>query len=1192
MQRYREEWVTCPVCGFQNEAGRKFCGECGAPLALLCASCGAANSPGMKFCGECGSPLLPGVTRPPTVEIPTRSASPEAERRLVSVLFADLVGFTTLSERRDPEEVRDLLTRYFDTCRTLVERYGGTVEKFIGDAVMAVWGTPTAQEDDAERAVRTALDLTQAVAALGAEVGAPDLEARAGVLTGEAAVTVGADAQGMVMGDLVNTASRVQAVAEPGTVLVGEATRRATEAAVIYQDAGSHELKGKSEPTTLYCAVRVIAGRGGALRSAGLEAPFVGRERELRLVKELFHTAGDEGKAHLVSVTGIAGIGKSRLSWEFFKYIDGLAATAYWHRGRCLAYGEGVTYWALAEMIRGRAEILEAEEASTAGSKLHAAVERYVSDPEERSWVEPRLAHILGLEERSSRDREDLFAAARLFFERLSDRYPTILVFEDMQWAEPALVDFVEYLLDWSRNHPLFVLALARPELAERHPGWASGKRNFTSLFLESLSPQAMDELLSGLAPGLPEELRSRILERAEGVPLYAVETVRMLIDRGLLVREQNQYRPVGPVEDLEVPETLHALIAARLDGLSQEERRLLQDAAVLGKTFSMQGLAALTGSSPDSLDAQLASLVRKEVLSQHADPRSPERGQFGFLQDLVRRVAYETMSKKERKARHLAAADFLQEASGHDEDEVVEVVAAHLLDAIRAQPEAPEAAAIRTRALDALARAGRRAGSLGATEEARRYYERAAELTEDGTQRADLLEHAGIMARRSGRSDDALAHYEEAIRLFEEAGQTHPAARVSARIGEILWDRDQLDQGVERLEASFSILSGEEADADFAVLAAELARFHFFRGDLERSLDRVDRALEVAEALWLPETISQALNTKHLVLKGRDRHEEAQAVLKHALEIAVENDAPQAALRAYINLSNMMAELDRSDDGLQYQSAGIALARRVGNRWQEWFLLGHLTQNRYARGEWEEAIATAAEIPDPDETPDAHVGASVASWGLIELHVARGDVESAEHLWNKLWTAYVDTADVQNRAAAGAVRSLIDRTIGRHQEALERAREALEWRGVLSITHTALRLSWVNALEAALAAGKPETAVEVLGMIEALPPGHVTQFLRANLMRFQARIRAVREEHDGVEAGFKSAAGMFREMKRPFDVAVVQLEHHEWLASQGRGEEEAALDLAAEARETFARLEAGPWLERLDRTALTARVI
>jgi class 3 adenylate cyclase len=641
--------VTCPSCGTENPVGQKFCGECGTPLAAVCPSCGTTNPPGQKFCGECGTPL---ADKPATATAgpPTPSAeAPTAERRLVSVLFADLVGFTTLSESRDAEEVRELLSRYFDLSRTVIARYGGTVEKFIGDAVMAVWGTPVAQEDDAERGVRAALDLVALISDLGHEIGAPDLRARAGVLTGEAAVTIGAEGEGMVAGDLVNTASRIQAAAEPGVVLVGEATRRSTEAAITYEDAGSHELKGKADPLRLWRAIRVVAGVGGALKSAGLEAPFVGRDRELRTMKELFHAVADESKAHLVSIIGIAGIGKSRLGWEYYKYSDGLSTVFWWHRGRCLAYGEGVTYWALAEMVRGRAEIIEGEGSDVAHAKLRAAVEQWVSDPDERRWVEPRLAHLIGLEERTARDRDDLFAGWRLFFERMAEQAPVVMSFEDMQWADDALLDFIEYLLEWSRSLPIFIMTQARPDLLERRPDWGR-KRSATTLYLEPLPEESMRELLAGLVPGLPDELRDQILGRAEGIPLYAVETVRMLLDRGLLVPEGNSYRPAGEIGSLDVPETLHALIAARLDGLAPEERRLLQDASVLGKTFTVDMLAALIGEPEERLESLLTGLVRKEVLGIQADPRSPERGQYGFLQDLVKRVAYETVSRKERK--------------------------------------------------------------------------------------------------------------------------------------------------------------------------------------------------------------------------------------------------------------------------------------------------------------------------------------------------------------------------------------------------------------------------------------------------------------------------------------------------------------------------------------------------------------
>ena len=701
--------MICPSCATENPPGKKFCIECGTPLALPCESCGAALVGNEKFCGECGAPASaqvgPGLATAPARE------SPVAERRLVSVLFADLVGFTSLSESRDSEEVRELLSRYFDTCSRLIGLYGGTVEKFIGDAVMAVWGTPTATEDDAERAVRAALDLVAAVSALGDEVGAPELRARAGVLTGEAAVTIGAEGQGMVAGDLVNTASRVQSAADPGTVFVGETTRRTTEQTVAYEDAGSHELKGKEGLVPLWKALRIVSGARGTLKSAGLEAPFVGRDRELRQIKDLFHASAEERKAHLVSVTGIAGIGKSRLSWEFYKYFDGLPQLTYWHRGRCLAYGEGVTYWALADMVRMRCRIAEDDDPVAALEKLRAALEEHIADPEERRFVEPRLAQLLGLGEHEARDRQDLFAAWRLFFERLADVYPTVLAFEDMQWADTSLLDFVEYLLEWSRNSPLFVITLARPELLERRPTWGAGQRNFSALYLEPLPAPAMEELLDGLVPGLPDVMLERILARAEGVPLYAVETVRMLLDRGLLVQDGPAYRLTGPVEALEVPETLHALIAARLDGLSPDERRLLQDGAVLGKTFTREALAALAGSEAE-VEPLLAALVRKEVLGVQADPRSPEHGQYGFLQDLVRHVAYETLSKRERRIRHVAAAEYLTAAFA-DDDEVVEVVASHYLSAYEAAPDADAAAETQGEGAGH-ARTGRRSRRVG----------------------------------------------------------------------------------------------------------------------------------------------------------------------------------------------------------------------------------------------------------------------------------------------------------------------------------------------------------------------------------------------------------------------------------------------------------------------------------------------
>src|SRR3954468_22589304 len=443
---------ACPSCGTENPAGSRFCGACGASLAQACAVCGAANDPGMRFCTQCGSPL--DAAAPAAAQ-----AGATAERRLVSVLFADLVGFTSVSESRDPEETRELPSRYFERCRRLIGVYGGTVEKFIGDAVMAVWGTPVTTEDDAERAVRAALDLVAAVSALGDEVGAPGLRARAGVLTGEAAVNVGAEGEGMVAGDLVNTASRIQSTAEPGAVFVGDATRRETEQVIAYEPAGEHELKGKQERVTLWRARRIVSARRGEVKSDGLEAPFIGRESELRQLKELYHACSEERKAHLVPITGSPGIGKSRLGWEFSKYFDVIAEIVYWHRARCLAYGGGVTYWALADMVRMRCQIAEDDQPAVALEKLRSTLSEQLLDEDERRFVEPALAQLLGAGAgEDAADRQELFAAWRLFFERLSDAYPAVLVFEDLQWADASLLDFVEYLLEWSRSHRLYVI--------------------------------------------------------------------------------------------------------------------------------------------------------------------------------------------------------------------------------------------------------------------------------------------------------------------------------------------------------------------------------------------------------------------------------------------------------------------------------------------------------------------------------------------------------------------------------------------------------------------------------------------------------------------------------------------------------------------------------------------------------------
>ncbi len=1172
--------MICSSCGSDNEPDRKFCGECGNQLARLCDTCGGANAPHAKFCGECGSPLSAVgdglIPRP----------EPVAERRLVSVLFVDLVGFTTVSESRDAEEVRELLSHYFETARQLVERYGGTVEKFIGDAVMAVWGAPSANEDDAERAVRAALDLVVAVSALGQEVQARDLRARAGVLTGETAVTLAAEGQGMVAGDLVNTASRIQSAAAPGTVLVGEATRRATEAAIAYEDAGSHELKGKSQAIRLWRARTVTAGRGGALKSHGLEPPFVGRERELRLVKDLYHAAADGRSAHLVSVTGLAGIGKSRLAWEFFKYIDGLADDVLWHHGRCLAYGEGVTYGALADMVRMRAQINEGDEPATARAKLRAAIESALPDGEERDWIEVRLAHLLGLEDRAAPDGQDLFAAWRLFLERLAEADPVVLVFEDMQWADASLLEFIEHLLTWSRSHSIFVVTLARPELAERHPGWNSRQRRSTSLTLEPLAPQAMHELLGGLVPGLPSELKTRILARAEGVPLYAVETVRMLLDRDLLSLSGNAYLPTRPIAALAIPETLHALVAARLDGLPAEERRLVQDAAVLGKTFTERALGALDGQPAAELHRLLERLVRKEVFSLQIDPRSPAHGQYEFLQDLLRQVAYETLARPERKARHLGAAAYLERAWHAGEQEVVEVLAAHYVEAYRTDSAAADAAAIKASARAMLARAGERAASLAGSEDAQRYFEQAAAFAGEPLLEASLLERAGAMAWAAGRAQSARDHFERAMRSFVADGQTHAAARISARLAEITWAEGHIEDAVEQMERSFAVLSTDEPDEDLAGLAAELGRLLVFTGQADAAAERIERALEIAEALGLPAVLSQALNTKGglILAMAKGRPQEGGALLRESLRVALQGDANAAALRAYYNLSNHSCYLERHAEAFAYGRDGLALARRLGDRNWEWSLLAGIVSAHFMMGDWDDALAKARVVPHLEDFAATRFAAVELLLTLPQIHTARGDVTEARSVLDA-FAIFDASADVQEHSAFHAARANVLRAEGAFADALASARKALEGRPFLGGSHSNIKLGFAEACEGAFALGDLKALEELLDTADALPVGESTPFVRAHVARFRARADLAGGRAPGAEPPFKLAADAFRESELPFGLAVTQLEHAEWLRAGGGADEADAL--LAESRATFERLAAKPWLERVARTAV-----
>ncbi len=1023
--------MNCSACGTRNEVSRKFCMECGSPLALTCPSCGAANPAVGKFCGECGS-ALGGRGPAPIAEL---EPSGITERRLVSVLFCDLVSFTTLSENRDAEDMRTLMSSYFETAQAVIERHGGVVEKFIGDAVMAVWGTPVTHEDDAERAVRAGLELADAVAALGVGTGTP-LQARVGVLTGEAATSSDSANQGMVTGDMVNTASRLQSAADPGEVFAGEATYRAASRAIAFEAVGELTLKGKGEAVRAWRALRVVAERQGANRMA-IEPPFVGRTEELRLLKELLHATGREGKARVVSVTGIGGIGKSRLAWELLKYIDGLTDDVFWHQGRCPAYGEGITFWALGEMVRMRAGIAETDAPGVSRSKLAASIAEHVPDEEERRWLEPRIAFLLGLDERPAGGREELFAAWRTFFERISDKGTVVMVFEDLQWADSGLLDFIESMLEWSRTRPILVVTLSRPELVDRRPNWGAGQRSFVGVHLEPLAPEAMADLVRGMVPGAGPAAVDTIVQRAEGVPLYAIELIRMLADRGVLHAGDHAYELVGDLGELQVPETLHALIASRLDALGPEDRALLQDAAVLGKSFTLASLVAVTGSEAATLEPRLLDLTRKEFLIHEVDPRSPERGQYGFVQSIIREVAYGMLSKADRRARHLTVAHHLEAA---DDDELAGAVAAHYVEALRATPQGPDADALAARARDWLGQAAERATSLGSPDQALVFVQQALEITPAGLERADLLGQAARAARDALRLAEQVDFLEQAVAVLrEQHDEDALVVRLSA-LADAISSAGRVDdyraiakEMQERLGEGGGVRARAELDHVTAIV-------HYYDEEYDDCLARMDAALTGFERVAARDRIQAIIGEKAYLLFVVGRRRESAMLSRGILALATEEGDLRAMAQATVSLSVAAGE---TREAVTLSLEAAAIARRGGYGKDEMTAMANAVEATVECGLWTTTDELLADLGERPELPPGV--ADYVAYGAALLAAYQGDDASAVAAMEGVSEETMSSGDPTTRAWHHRVLSVLALTRGDVSDAYTEGMAAID---------------------------------------------------------------------------------------------------------------------------------------------------
>jgi class 3 adenylate cyclase/tetratricopeptide (TPR) repeat protein len=908
---------------------------------VTCPSCGKANPAEAKFCLACGARL---GDRSPPVE----------ERKIVTIVFCDLVGSTARAERLDPEDVREQLSSYHARVRTELERHGGTVEKFIGDAVVAVFGAPLVHEDDPERAVRAALAIRDwALEEDGVDV-------RLAVNTGEALVSVDARAdsgEGLVAGDVINTAARLQGAAPVNGILVGDKTYRATQQSIEYRPHAPVEAKGKQHPVSVWEAISARSLLGVDVDLKPLTG-LVGRRRELDQLLDALARARAEHEPQLVTLVGVPGMGKSRLVQELSVVLVAEPELTRWRQGRSLPYGEGVTYWALAEMVKAEAGILESDSARVAESKLQETVARVCSE-NDVARVCSMLLPLVGIaDDNTGGDRRgEAFAAWRRFVDGLAEERPTVLVFEDLHWADDGLLDFVDSLVDWATAVPLLVVATARPELLARRPHWGGGKTNAATLSLAPLSETETAELVHSVLERavLPADVQSAVLARAGGNPLYAEEFARMVAERGDL----------SDGGELHLPDSLQGLIAARLDLLPRAEKDVLQDAAVVGKVFWPDALLSV-GQDASALDDALRALERKEFIRR--DRRSSVEGelQYAFRHVLVRDVAYAQIPRASRAERHEQVAEWIEgRVRGED---AAELLVHHYVSALEySRASGRDVTDLGARARSVLRDAGRRAVALNAFVNAARFFEASIELTpEDDPDWARLLlDHAQAAMYVDISSDRLLLRARDVLL----AGDVHDAARAEMVLGEYRWLRGDHAGSSEhfRIAEGFAERMTDES-AKLQVLA-NLGRFAMLADENERAVELGRPALALAEKLGRDDMRAHVLNNIG-VARASQGDEAGLDDLEASREIARRVGGPEY-LRSCGNLASCLAsrgQLQRADE---LQREALQVARDIGYEEPTRWLSTEVAIGGMLAGDWKDARRIVDElIPEYETSP------------------------------------------------------------------------------------------------------------------------------------------------------------------------------------------------------------------------------
>jgi class 3 adenylate cyclase/tetratricopeptide (TPR) repeat protein len=939
-------------------------------MTLVCPSCGRENPDDARFCAGCATPLA--VDRAPVRE----------ERKVVTVVYADMVGSTARAERLDPEDVRAILAPYHARLRQELERFGGTVEKFIGDAVVGVFGAPTAHEDDPERAVRAALAIHEAIEELNEQHAGLELQVRIGVATGEALVSVGArpaEGESMVSGDVMNTGARLQGAAPPGGVLVSDATYRSTSRAVEYRDADPVEAIGKAEPLRVWLAIAPRSRFGVDVFQSG-GARLVGRESELELLTAALARARAKSEPQLVTLVGVPGIGKSRLVFELSRIVDDDPELIVWRQGRSLPYGEGVAFWALGEIVKAQAGIFESDGAVEAGEKLVATVADLLSEEAEAAWVERHLRPLVGLGGDANRDQDstvEAFAGWRRFFEALAEHGPTVLVLEDLQWADDGLLDFVDGFVERVAGVPLLLVCSARPELLERRPGWGGGKRNALTVSLAPLTDDDTARLIATLLdrPVLAADEQSALLQRAGGNPLYAEEFARMLAG--------------GELAPGDVPETLQGVVAARIDALPPVEKELLQLAAVFGKVFWTDALAVLSGVDAFALDERLHALERKEFVRREHRSAVAAAKQYVFVHALVRDGAYGQMPRAVRAHAHRQVAEWIDSLPSDRAEDRAEMLAHHLVQAIEyGRAGGIDVAPLIPKAGQALRDAGDRAWALGAPGTALGFYERSRAVDVTSIDDPYLLLRLGrALLVVHGRGEDELDRAAAALT------DSDPAAAAEAEVarGEVVWHRGDRDGSAPYFDRAAATVEDLPPSRQKLFVVAQVARFLALAGRNREGLELAERAIAMAEELGDDELLIDTLNTRGIARSGLG-DADGIADIERSLALALEINSWRTG-RGYINLGSELLTAGEVASAEAAFREGLRFAERLGNRLSLRWIRGNLVECTFHLGLWDEALELAeGEIDDPEP----HYQQQFCRLVRAHVRLARGDERGA----------------------------------------------------------------------------------------------------------------------------------------------------------------------------------------------------